>query len=178
MAYRSESHRHFRTRRDLARDLTIVMAATISEGTKYGVFRDVAWTWTEGNRKYEGVPLWSKRALALYGQNCGKNSGLRHEHAVPIKTLYTLVEPLCQDSGPRTIDAVFQTLEKFNIAVIVTKEEQRQLDSSYRDRMPDEFNNPEADEYRDPMLRFRQCPQIKLVEVDADKLKRVARRKK
>lgn len=175
MAYRARNHKHFRTRPELARDLAIVMASPVTEGTKYGVFRDVAWTWTEGDGKYEGVSRWSKLALSLCRSNGGKKHGLRHEHATPIKVLHELVRPVCEDDQPETVDAVFRLLDDLNIAVIITLTEQRMLDASYRDSMPSQFNDPASDNYRNPMLRFSECPKIEVVELQPSKLKQIVR---
>lgn len=85
-------------------------------------------------RKYDGQPLWSEGALAQRLKNIQDkrplNADLRHEHCVPRKIILEKIYSL----KFKNVDAIFEILDKFCHAVIVSKDEDKLL-NKYRSKM-------------------------------------------
>lgn len=104
------------------------------------------WTASEDNDlnervKYKGQPYWSENAILLYQKNnTGKRaknfSGLRHEHVMPRK----LIKKMILDLEIHDEDKVLHILDTYLHAVIVTKEEDEELNRlGLNQTMPESF---------------------------------------
>lgn len=139
------------TKRELARDVEQVLRTTLHKLTKRKVLDFAAWRWTVFQGKYRGCKYWTPAAIEHFKLH-GKK-GLRHEHAVPRKLLVNI---LFRMVDPREHD-VFELFDRLAIGVVVTIEEQKQLDAQYKTTMPPEFDDEQSVDYRNPWLRFKQC---------------------
>ena len=119
----------YRTKEVLVRDLTIVLNAPLSHGTKCAVLRNAAWTWTEFDGKHEGCPYWTEAAQAQW---TGISKDFRHEHAVPI----AVVMKMLLDVENPTEEQVRSICERFLIGVVVTEGEDELLNGRYGRTMP------------------------------------------
>jgi hypothetical protein len=150
----SKTDPRFRTKNQIATDISFILAAPIFEGTKFAVLKDAMWTWTELDGKYSGCKFWTPLAFAKQHVNriAKRNawSGLRHEHIVPKRVVIDMLRAL-KDPTP---EAVFEICENFLIAVVVTTEEDAIL-NEFRSLMPPDFYNPASPSYRDPWLRYK-----------------------
>jgi hypothetical protein len=144
----SEKNLRYRSKAEIVRDLTFVLNAPLTIGTKWAVIRDIAWVWTEFHGKYRGCPHWTK--MARMQRHLHRNEGLRHEHAVPksvvIKMLFDLHAP--------TEEQVREICERFLIGVVVTREENDVLNMEFGRCMPSEFFDRASPDYLDPWLRY------------------------
>ena len=159
MARVSKKHPRYRSKAEIVRDLTFVLRAPLTYGTKWAVFRDIAWVWTEYHGKYKGCPYWTK--MALMQSQLNPKAALRHEHAVPksvvIKMLFDLQEP--------TEQRVREICERFLIGVVVTREEDDVLNMEFGRSMPPEFSDTASPSYLDAWLRYKKY-NIEVVECD------------
>jgi hypothetical protein len=149
----------YRTKEQLVQDVTTVLNAALTYGTKKVVCRQAASEWTEHSGKYRGCPYWSTKALEQY-KTTSKVRGLRHEHAVPKKVVVTallnLKNPTTQD-----VDLWF----KFLVGVVVTLEEDKLLNLQFKSSMPPEFSDASSPSSLDPLLRYKKCG-IEVVSVE------------
>lgn len=128
MARISTSNDRYRSHETICRDVSQVLRADLSYGTKYAVVSEVTWVWSEFNGKLKGCRYWTESALAA-----SPDTSLVHEHVVPksviISRLFELSEPSPGD--------VKNVLEKLCIGVVVTKEEDLRLNAlGLRSAMP------------------------------------------
>jgi len=68
---------------------------------------------------------------------------------VVIRLLHELESP--------TPEKVREVCERFLLGVVVTKEEDDLLSFQFRKKMPENFDNPNSSDYRDPFLRYKCC---------------------
>ncbi len=135
MARKSKKNPAYRTKEDMVKDIAFILNAPLTYGTKQVVCRQAAWEWTEFDGKYEGCPLWSKKAAERYAAN--PDTKLIHEHAVPKKVVADLLLSLESPS-----EALVRTaLKKLLIAVVVTPEEDAILNQYFKSSMPPEFHD-------------------------------------
>ena len=78
---------------------------------------------------------------------------LRHEHAVPKRVVIDALFDLPEPDHERVHAYLSTTL----FGVVVTRAEDRVLDTHYRRSMPPEFHDPASPNYLDPWLRYRRC---------------------
>src|SRR4051812_22851244 len=87
MPYYPKTHPRYRTKDEIAQDVSFALKSKLSPAAKYAVVKDAMWTWTELEGKYEGCQYWTPLAFALHDANRKANKkpgdGLRHEHIVP-----------------------------------------------------------------------------------------------
>ena len=119
MARISESHKRFRSKPVILKDLAFVLNADLSYGTKFAVLAEVAWVWSEYDGKYNGCRYWSNKALR--GAENIKN--LIHEHAVPKKIIFHQVF----ETQPATPAKLKKILDIFCVGCVVTREEDSRL---------------------------------------------------
>lgn len=112
-----------------------------------GILLDrLLWTATEDNDKnervkYIGQPYWSKEAIQHYQkQNQGRKNkefkDLRHEHIVP----RIIIKKSILELTNKNSDNIFEILELYSHAVIVTKQEDQRLkDVGLNKEMPESF---------------------------------------
>ena len=91
------------------------------------------WTATEDSDEYKrikylGQPYWSKNAILIYqAQNTGRKNrnfdGLRHEHIVP----RIFIKKKMYDLDEKSPETIFEILDKYSHAVVVTKHEDQRL---------------------------------------------------
>jgi hypothetical protein len=160
----SLKHQCYRTLQEIAQDVAYVLNAPLAYGTKFAVLHNACWSWTEFGGKYQGCPRWTNAAIQsrrVASQNGFKRKfdGLRHEHAVPRSLVIEMLRDL---ESPRP-DDVRQICDSFLKGVVVTKEEDRNLNCMFRKNMPPEFFDPTCPEYHDPFLRYKRCG-IEIVE--------------
>jgi hypothetical protein len=141
----------YRTQEQLVHDVTVILNTPVTYGTKKVVCWQAASEWTEHSGKYEGCPLWSKKAFDQYQAN-SEEKGLRHEHAVPKKVL---VGELLGLQNPTEKDVGILFL--FLIGVVVTVEENKILDSRFQCSMPQEFYDKKSSAFFDVLLRYKNC---------------------
>jgi hypothetical protein len=146
----TEKHPRYRTKDEIVRDVTFVLNSPLSYGTKWAVLRDVAWVWTEFYGKYKGCPYWTKTALMQHRVN--PKADFRHEHAVP----KAVVMKMLLDLSAPTPEQVREICERLLVGVVVTREEDNDLNMKYGRSMPAEFFNPASPSYRDPWLRYKR----------------------
>ena len=151
MGRKSKKNPAYRTKEQLVKDVTIVLNAPLTYGTKYAVCRQAASEWTEHSGKYKGCTLWSKKAHEQFEEN-GTTKNLRHEHAVPKKVvigaLLNLRNPTEKDVG---------LWFKFLIGVVVTKEEEKLLNRRFKSSMPPEFYDASSSSSLDMFVRYKNC---------------------
>lgn len=151
MARPARKHPRFRTKEEIVHDVSYILHAPVTAGTKIAVLTDVCWVWTEFDGKYRGCPHWSKKARVQFEAN--PKSKLKHEHAVPKRVVMDLLFKL-SDPTPAT---VMDLLSKLLIGVVVTPEEDRLLNREYSSKMPDEFYDSAHRDHHDPWLRYKKC---------------------
>ena len=149
----NERHVRYRTKEQIVQDVAFVLNAPLEIGTKWAVLSEVAWVWTEFCGKYEGCERWTKKAVVQRLTDPeGDFRNFRHEHVVPknvvIKMLLALPSP--------TVDQVRDICERFLIGVVVTREENADLNAEFQQTMPPEFDDPKSPSYRDPWLRYKR----------------------
>ncbi len=138
----SKSNPRYRTKSEICADVAIVLNSKLHYGTKYSVFDNVLWVWTEFEGKYKGCEYWSKAALQL-GED---EKRLVHEHAVPKKIL---IDMLMQHPSP-TADSVRQLLQNYCKAAVITKAEDAVLNRlGLRSKMPSDWDR------KDPWARYK-----------------------
>jgi hypothetical protein len=156
MPYYPKTHPRYRTKDEIAQDVSFALKSKLSPAAKYAVLKDAMWTWTELEGKYKGCQYWTPLAFALHHANRKAKkkpgSGLRHEHIVPKSVVY---EILCGLEHP-TRKAVFQICDKLLIGVVVTVPEDLML-NQFRSTMPPEFHDPASPDHLDPWLRYKRC---------------------
>ncbi|HBE67113.1 MAG TPA: hypothetical protein DDW52_03090 [Planctomycetaceae bacterium] len=134
-----------------------MLNAPLSYGTKFAVASDISWAWTEFDGKTVGCRYWSRRAVQAHAFD--PKTKLIHEHVVPksivIRMLFELKSP--------TNAEVFDLLDRFLVAVVVTPEEDRFLARKHRSTMPSEFFDSNSDGFQDIWLRYR-LTQIEVIE--------------
>ena len=158
MGRKSKKNPAYRTKDQLVDDVTIVLNAPLTYGTKYVVCKQAASEWTEHDGKYKGCCLWSKKALEQYKATFNVKN-LRHEHAVPKKVVLAALLNL---QNPTKTDVALWF--KFLIAVVVTLEEDKLLNSRFKSSMPPEFYDADSPSSLDMLLRYKQCG-IEVMEV-------------
>ena len=90
--------------------------------------------------KYLGLPYWSKNAVGLYqNQNTGrvnrKFTNLRHDHSVPKSIIRSSILNL----QVKSFANIFDILNNFAHAVVITKQEDKQLrDAGLNSKMTEE----------------------------------------
>jgi hypothetical protein len=154
----STSHECHRTPETVIQDVTYVLNAPLSLGTKFAVVNNSLRVWTEFSGKYEGCPRWTK--LALLRRTVATKEGIKkrfqglvHEHAVPNRIVAGM---LFEQKAP-TAESVRAVFEQFVHAVVVTKEEDNLLSVMFRQTMPPEFSDPNSTKYHEPFLRYERC---------------------
>jgi hypothetical protein len=151
MGRKSIKHPAYRTKEQIVQDVTTVLNAPLTYGTKSAVCRHAASEWTEHSGKYEGCPLWSKKAYEQFAAD-GTVKNLRHEHAVPKKVVVGALLNL-KNLTEKDVDLWF----KFLIGVVVTKEEDKLLNSRFKSSMPPEFYDENGPSSLDRLLRYKHC---------------------
>jgi hypothetical protein len=150
----SEKHLRYRSREQMSADAAIALRSAMSHGGKHSVLQVIMWAWTEFHGKYVGCPYWTPGAIAEQAADprlLAKR--LRHEHAVPRRVVIEGLFALGQPDQERVHAYLTATL----FGVVVTRGEDRLLDTPYRRTMPPEFHDPASPGYRDPWLRYRRC---------------------
>lgn len=119
-----------RSRNQLKADTTVALGSALSLGSKYALFDNILWTWSEFDGKYKGCRWWSEQALQV-------GESLRHEHAIPRRVL---IERLLTLPNPTEAE-VAQVLCQYCVGVVVTLAEDRRLSSlGLRQRMPPDWD--------------------------------------
>ena len=153
MARIPETNKRFRTKAQLVHDLAFILKSEdLAYGTKYAVFKDVSWVWTEFEGKYDGCRRWSK-AAKLMKESDPKTKLLRHEHAVPRNVVFKMLMKLKHPSEK----SVRRICRKFLLGVVVTKEEDMELNRRFASTMPEDFGKTGSKDYRNPWSRYREC---------------------
>jgi len=157
----SNRNPRFRSHQQMADDVAIALSSKLTRGGKHSVVHDVLWQWTEFNGKYRGCFLWTPAALAeRETSQLPEAKKYRHEHAVPkaglMGRLFEMTDPAA--------DRVRGLFEALLHGVVVTRAEDDRLNKAFRRTMPPAFDDPNADGYRDPWLRYRVCS-VPVVEV-------------
>lgn len=142
MAKISEKNDRYRSKETICRDLAIVLGSELSYGTKFAVVSEVTWVWSEFHGKHQGCKHWSEKA-----KNSGlPNKELIHEHIVPKKVL---INTLLNMKNP-TPDEIFKYLQDYCIGVVVTKDEDSQLNQAkLKSEMPKSWDG------NDPWARYK-----------------------
>jgi len=108
------------------------------------------WTATEDSDseervKYLGQPYWSKNAIIHYqNQNTGRKrknfTDLRHDHSVPKIIIYQKIMNLTEANRKIKSTEIFEILDKFAHAVVITKEEDKRLkEVGLNQKLPDDL---------------------------------------
>jgi len=87
MGKTSKSNPRYRTKIEICTDVAFVLNSGLHYGTKYALFDNAMWVWTEFEGKYKGCECWSEAALEFSNDE----RMLVHEHAVPKKLLINLL---------------------------------------------------------------------------------------
>jgi hypothetical protein len=181
MGRRSKKHPAYRTKEELVKDVTFVLNAPLTRGTKHVVCKEAFSTWSEFEGKYKGCRLWSRAAfeklrkcahwedesISCRRWRTGIRSELRHEHAVPKKVLMDLLLRL---ENP-TEDTVCLCLD-LAVGVVVTTEEEKRLNESFKSDMPEGSCGDGGPASLDPLARYKRCD-IEVVELEWSKKWRV-----
>lgn len=139
MARISEKNPRFRTKDAMCKDLSKVLNADLSHGTKVAVLNEIFWVWSEFDGKISGCKYWSKKAKKEYEIN--KKVKLIHEHIVPREVLRKMIF----DMDSPTPKSLKEILSKYCIGVVVTKEEDEALDAlGLRSEMPENWDGSDA----------------------------------
>lgn len=142
MGRTSQSNPRYRTKSELCADIAFVLNSSLHYGTKYAVFDNAMWVWTEFEGKYKGCEYWSVAAQGFREDQ----RMLVHEHAVPKKLLIDLLLSL---SSP-TPDSVQQMFQNYCKAAVITKAEDAALNRlGLRSKMPSDWDG------RDPWARYK-----------------------
>jgi hypothetical protein len=147
----SKKHPAYRTKDQILDDVAFVLGSQLSYGTRYLVCKQAASAWTEHEGKYKGCRLWSRKAFEHFKETANFK-GLRHEHAVPKKVILAALLGL---KNPTRADVAIWF--EFLVAVVVTIEEDKLLNSQFKSSMPSEFNDPTSPLALDKLLRYRKC---------------------
>lgn len=138
----SQSNPRYRTKAELCTDIAFVLNSDLHYGTKYTVFDNAMWVWTEFEGKYKGCEYWSEAALDF----ADDERKLVHEHAVPKKLL---IEMLMNLSNPSS-DSVQQMFQNYCKAAVITKAEDASLNRlGLRSKMPADWDG------KDPWARYK-----------------------
>jgi uncharacterized protein YlzI (FlbEa/FlbD family) len=165
MARLSRKHPRFRSKLQMAEDVSCALASRLSYGGKFSVLHEVCWTWTEFQGKVRGCPYWTE--LALMQRRADPHSKVIHEHIVPKQIVIQILFDLEQ---PQT-DLVYSLLEQFLIGVVVHPLEDQILNVEFPCSMPSEFFDSNSPSFHDPWLRYKRIPSIKVHQVsNAEKL--------
>lgn len=126
--------------------------------------------------KYSGQPFWSVGALKrlLENKNDGKKpfEGLRHEHSVPKKVIKNSIINL-QD---KTFENIFKILDNLGHAVVVSKEENDELNKSgFGSKMPIKLpDNPTIDQifsrYKEVKVKICNINDIDIKHLNQDEI--------
>ena len=136
MARISEKNPRYRTKRQIASDIAVILNADISYGTKYAVLNEVVWVWSEFYGKHKGCPWISVEAAKVADERA-----LIHEHVVPKKQLITALFALC-DATP---DVIYDYLQSHCIGVLVTKDEDERLrKAKFTSSMPADWDQEDV----------------------------------
>ncbi len=143
MAKISEKSPRFRTKDEICKDLVYILTAELSYGTKFCVVHEITWVWSEFYGKHKGCKYWSINAQKV----ADNTKGLIHEHIVPRKII---IDHIMNMKTPSEVE-LFDYLEKNCIGVVVTKEEDKQLNKAGLNRkMPVEWDG------QDPWARYKE----------------------
>ena len=127
-----EKNKRYRTKREIAHDVSVILRADLHYGTKYSVLSEVVWVWSEFFGKYAGCPWWSAEALKE-----PKEKNKIHEHVIPKKVLIDTLFSMKNF----TAKEIHTYLEKHCIGVVVTKDEDKRLrDLKLGSKMPDDWD--------------------------------------
>src|SRR5438067_1632121 len=152
MARINPKNKRFRTRQQMAADISVALRSELTYGGKFDVLSAVMWAWTEYAGKYLGCRYWTKLAIGTY-QRDHNIRNLRHEHVVPKRCVMAMLFSLA-DATP---DVVYALLSRYLIGVIVTREEDAILAVEHSQSMPDEFESCADVMAREPWLRYQRC---------------------
>jgi hypothetical protein len=119
MGRTSQSNPRYRTKAELCTDIAFVLNSDLHYGTKYTVFDNAMWVWTEFEGKYKGCEYWSEAALEF----ADDERKLVHEHAVPKKILIDMLLNLPNPSS----DSVQEMFQNYCKAAVITKAEDASL---------------------------------------------------
>lgn len=134
MARISEKSRRFRTKEQIVGDMVKVLNMDLTYGTKFAVLSEAFWVWSEFEGKHNGCRFWS--AAALDSKHDVKN--LVHEHVVPRKEILSKFDLRPVPRKVATERSVRSIFSRLCIWCIVTKEEDKRLNSlGLKSRMPD-----------------------------------------
>jgi hypothetical protein len=159
MAQISKQNKRYREKDTMISDLVGVLNSDLSYGTKYAVLFEILWIWTEFDGKYMGCRYWSNEALKQLDSST--NVKLIHDHAVPRKII---IDKIFGINSPTEND-VRQIFDKYLNGVIITKDEDKQLNANgYRQKMPSEFQDRNQSDYDNSWLRYKKVG-IKVVQV-------------
>lgn len=141
MAKISVKNPRFRSKETICKDLSCVLSADLSYGTKFAVVSEITWVWSEFDGKHQGCEYWSEKALA----SGLPNNQLVHEHIVPKKILIDSIMNYVEKSP----EAIYKYLDRFCIGAVVTKEEDNLLsENGLKSSMPDPWDG-------DPWARYK-----------------------
>jgi len=144
----------FRTKDDICCDLAFVLNSSLHLGTKLSVIHSILWCWTEINGKYVGCKFWSRKAIAQH-KELGTVKDLRHEHIVP----RSIINKKLLEMDAPTADIIFDLLEAYCIAIVVTLDEDKCLNKlGLRSKMPDDWDEI------DPWARHKKA-RIEVVDL-------------
>ena len=62
MGRTSKSNPRYRTKSELCDDIAFVLNSSLHYGTKYAVFDNAMWDWTQFEGKYKGCECWSEES--------------------------------------------------------------------------------------------------------------------
>jgi hypothetical protein len=99
------------------------------------------YNWTEINGKYEGNEYWSIEAFKNFAGNTKNRAyALVHEHVVPKNVIVKKIMKL-YENGTFEENNIRDILDKYLIAAVITKDEDKNLGKKQRADMPPEFDN-------------------------------------
>lgn len=132
-------HKYHRSKDDMARDLSSILALPLCHKTKVDVINSFLWGWSELFGKYGGCRHSVK--AAEHADKHGQKD-LVHDHSVPRK----VVTDMILGTTKPTAEQLLAILEEYCEGVIITKDEDAALNKAgLRSTMPKDWNGTDPD---------------------------------
>jgi hypothetical protein len=131
-----KNNKKYRTINKMAEDIAVVLNLdNVSYALQFDVIHGITWQWTQRNGIYKGNKLWSKNAIELYEKDKKVKLGktFREEHIVPRKII---IDHLFNLEKPVQSEYVFNYLKKNLKSIVLTLDENKEINDSYRTKMP------------------------------------------
>lgn len=130
----------YRTKNQMIEDVLFAILSYRSGKLHYGGAHNIVFglthEWTQYNGLYEGNPLWSEKATEVYlslPKGSAPSQFFREEHVLPRKLL--IAQLFSRED--LTFEAVKTYVQEHLISVILTIEENKEMDRDYRSSMPE-----------------------------------------